>query len=83
MRRSAASTSGECPFLSAVRSAERWARLRAIAARDLRMFFLADAILGNSISLDGVGGARINGRVMEQSIKLSGQGRRVNLATAG
>jgi hypothetical protein len=33
-------------FLTAVRSAARWARLRTSAARDLRMFFLADAILG-------------------------------------
>src|SRR5688500_15949773 len=33
-------------FLSAVRSAERCARLRTAAARDFRMFFLADAIFG-------------------------------------
>jgi hypothetical protein len=32
--------------LSAVRKAERCARLRTVAARDLRMFFLADAIFG-------------------------------------
>src|SRR5665647_1269297 len=33
-------------FLSAVRSAERWARLRMAAARDFRMFFFAEAIFG-------------------------------------
>jgi hypothetical protein len=38
--------SGAFAFLSAVRKAERCARLRTVAARDLRMFFLADAILG-------------------------------------
>jgi hypothetical protein len=32
--------------LSAVRNAERCARLRTVAARDLRMFFFADAIFG-------------------------------------
>ena len=37
---------GALSFLSAVRNAERCARLRAVAARDLRMFFLADAIFG-------------------------------------
>ena len=38
--------SGAFAFLSAVRSAERCARLRTVAARDLRMFFLADAMFG-------------------------------------
>lgn len=33
-------------FFTAVRSAERCARLRTVAARDLRMFFFADAIFG-------------------------------------
>ncbi len=33
-------------LLSAVRSAARWARLRTVAARVLRMFFFADAIFG-------------------------------------
>jgi len=37
---------GALAFLSAVRRAERCARLRTVAARDLRMFFLADAIFG-------------------------------------
>src|SRR3954468_22318367 len=37
-------------FLSAVRSAERWARLRMAAARDFRMFFFAEAILGTKLS---------------------------------
>src|SRR5215831_17446571 len=37
---------GSFAFLSAVRRAERCARLRTVAARDLRMFFLADAIFG-------------------------------------
>ena len=32
--------------MSAVRRAERCARLRTVAARDLRMFFFADAIFG-------------------------------------
>jgi len=43
-------SSAEVPpvaLLSAVRRAERWARLRIEAARDFRMFFFADAILGN------------------------------------
>jgi len=43
-------TSADAPaafaFLSAVRNAERCARLRTVAARDLRMFFFADAIFG-------------------------------------
>jgi hypothetical protein len=38
--------SGAFAFLSAVRRAERCARLRTVAARDLRMFFLADAMFG-------------------------------------
>src|SRR3954463_13637695 len=37
---------GALAFFSAVRRAERCARLRTVAARDLRMFFLADAIFG-------------------------------------
>jgi len=47
-------TSAEAPaalaFLSAVRSAERCARLRTVAARVLRMFFFADAIFGTKTS---------------------------------
>lgn len=35
-------------FLTAVRSAARWPRLRSAAARDFRMFFLADAIRGTT-----------------------------------
>src|SRR6476619_1214772 len=45
---SAALASSEWAFFSAVRSVERWARLRAIAARDLRMFFFAEAIFGTN-----------------------------------
>jgi hypothetical protein len=41
-RRSSAEASGLFAFLSAVRSAERWARFRTVAARDFRMFFFAD-----------------------------------------
>jgi hypothetical protein len=37
---------GAWAFLRAVRSAERCARLRTVAARDLRMFFFAEAIFG-------------------------------------
>ena len=48
--RSSAVASGLRAFLSAVRSAERWARLRTAAARDFRMFFLADAIFGTKSS---------------------------------
>jgi hypothetical protein len=44
--RSSAEAVGAFAFLSAVRSAERCARLRAVAARDFRMFFLADAMFG-------------------------------------
>lgn len=39
---------GAFAFLSAVRNAERCARLRTVAARDLRMFFFADAIFGTN-----------------------------------
>jgi hypothetical protein len=42
---------GSFAFLSAVRRAERCARLRTVAARDLRMFFLPDAILGTKRNL--------------------------------
>ena len=35
---------------AAYRSAERWARLRAVALRDFRIFFFADAMFGTSIS---------------------------------
>ena len=38
--------SGAFAFFNAVRRAERCARLRTVAARDLRMFFFADAIFG-------------------------------------
>ena len=34
--------------LSAVRSADLWARFRIAAARDFRMFFFAEAILGTN-----------------------------------
>jgi hypothetical protein len=44
--------------LSAVRKAERCARLRTVAARDLRMFFLADAILGTKGNLQKKRGVR-------------------------
>ena len=43
---SAAVDPGVLAFLSAVRSAERCARLRRLAARDFLMFFFADAIFG-------------------------------------
>jgi hypothetical protein len=47
-------SSAEAPVaracLRAVRKAERCARLRTVAARDLRMFFLADAIFGTNYS---------------------------------
>jgi hypothetical protein len=36
-------------FLSAVRSADRWARLRIVAERVFRIFFFADAIFGTKI----------------------------------
>ena len=39
---------GAAAFLTAVRNAARWARLRTVAARVLRMFFLADAIFGTN-----------------------------------
>ena len=35
-------------FFSAVRSADRWARLRTFAARDFRMFFFAEAMFGTT-----------------------------------
>src|SRR5829696_2637047 len=44
--RSSAVAVGALAFLSAVRSAERWARFRTVAARVFRMFFFADAIFG-------------------------------------
>ena len=40
--RSSAVDVGAFAFFTAVRNAERWARLRAVAARALRMFFFAD-----------------------------------------
>jgi hypothetical protein len=43
-------------FLSAVRSVERWARLRMAAARDFRMFFFAEAIFGTKLSRNAVRG---------------------------
>jgi hypothetical protein len=52
--RSSAEAVGAFAFLSAVRSAERWARLRAVAARDFRMFFFADAIFGTKVSKNSV-----------------------------
>ena len=55
-------TSADAPaafaFLSAVRNAERCARLRTVAARDLRMFFFADAIFGTKTSDREFRGAR-------------------------
>jgi hypothetical protein len=44
-------------FLSAVRSAERWARFRTVAERVFRMFFFADAIFGTK-DLQKFGGTR-------------------------
>jgi hypothetical protein len=44
--------SADLAVFRAVRRAERCARLRTAAARDFRMFFLADAILGTKRSLD-------------------------------
>ena len=35
-------------FLRAVRSEDRWARLRTVAARDFLMFFLEEAIRGTT-----------------------------------
>ena len=43
---SACDAPGELALLSAVRSEERWARLRAAAATDFRWCLAADAILG-------------------------------------
>jgi hypothetical protein len=57
--RSSAVAVGALAFLSAVRSAERWARLRAVAARDFRMFFFADAIFGTKVSKNSVELARV------------------------
>lgn len=51
-----------CAFLRAVRRAERWARFRAMAALDLRMFFFADAIFGTDAFLHLVGAAVRNTR---------------------
>src|SRR5579864_8019982 len=45
-RRTSVVESGAFAFLSAVRSAARWARFRTVAARVFRMFFLADAMFG-------------------------------------
>ena len=50
--RSSAVAVGALAFLSAVRSAERCARLRTVAARVFRMFFFADAIFGTKRSPD-------------------------------
>src|SRR5471032_2444350 len=49
-RRSSAVAVGALAFFSAVRSAERWARLRTVAERVFRMFFFADAIFGTEQS---------------------------------
>jgi hypothetical protein len=43
---SAADASGVVAFFKAVRSVERWARLRAAAAMDFRWCLAAEAILG-------------------------------------
>src|SRR3954465_11353788 len=43
---SSAVASADFAFLTAVRRAARWARLRTVAARDFRMFFFAEAIFG-------------------------------------
>src|SRR4030095_16804248 len=48
LRRSSAVAVGAFALLSAVRSADRCARLRTVAARAFRMFFFADAIFGTS-----------------------------------
>ena len=45
---------GALAFFSAVRSAERCARLRTVAARDFRMFFFADAIFGTKQTLQKI-----------------------------
>ncbi len=45
-RRSSALAEGAFAFFNAVRNAERWARLRAVAARVLRIFFFADSMFG-------------------------------------
>lgn len=47
---SAAEAPAALAFLSAVRSVERWARLRAAAAMDLRWCFAAEAILGKGLT---------------------------------
>src|SRR5690606_18520660 len=49
-RRCSSVASGALARLRAVRSAERPARLRIVAARAFRMSFLADLIFGKSIS---------------------------------
>src|SRR5438270_14093744 len=43
-----------CAFLRAVRIAERCARFRTCAARDLRMFLFAEAILGTESSCNAL-----------------------------
>jgi hypothetical protein len=54
VRRSSAAAAAAFAFFTAVRSAERWARLRTAAARDFRRSFFADLIFGtkNSWELD-------------------------------
>lgn len=47
---SPSAASGAAALFNAVRSEERWARLRTVAARAFRMFFLADAIFGTKDS---------------------------------
>src|SRR6185369_494054 len=54
--RSAGVAVGAFAFLSAVRRADRCARLRTVAARDFRMFFFADAIFGTKkLSRNSIG----------------------------
>src|SRR5215831_1320114 len=66
-RRSSFDAPGADARLSAVRSAERWARLRTVAARVLRMFFFADAIFG-TLDLRWGSGAGTYGRRRETAV---------------
>lgn len=49
---SASEAVGDLAFFTAVRRVARCARLRTAAARDFRIFFFADAILGTNVTLD-------------------------------
>jgi hypothetical protein len=58
-----AEASDALAFFNAVRSADRCARLRTVAARDLRIFFFADAIFGTKkrspMTVKSVGFAKV------------------------